>query len=773
MTLAIEPSLIFDQTADAFAQQNADRLREYVNLDLLSIVFVSKDDEPLQLVQEMRQYGFRCLPRVFNPDSDKTTVWQDDRWAVEEDPLEPSKVVFVVSSSLSASAASLFNCVALPRLDDSELLGLHNLHRDSNALDRLFVATNDALKGVFEGLHWFDALPPGAPENTPSDDVRLGAFSIKRDIARIAVDAWASSVEVVVERNGWNRTLPMSKVGTRRFVADIEHFQPGDRYAFALDGNHEKLYPDPRSRSQPEGVHGFSELTGPSNFPWSDRNWQGVPKVDLIVYELHVGTFTEKGTFESAIERLVELVDLGVTAIELMPIVESAGRWNWGYDGVNLFAPYHRYGRPDDLRRLVDLCHQLGLAVILDVVYNHPGPEGSYLAAFGPYLSKKHYTPWGPAYNFDGRQRDLSRQWVLDNVTYWLSEFHFDGLRLDAIHFMFDHSEQSIVTEISQRVRDLGQEKNRRYLLIGETNIFDAEMILPASKGGMAFDAVWCDDLMHSIYSVASPETRLTDRSYQQHSDIAEALKHGFLYEGPPTTRIERSPNASAETNLVESMVVALQTHDSVGNQPQGKRLHQLANADFHCAAVALSLLYPAIPMLFMGDESLEPNPFHYFVDFHDPWLRDAIAKSRRHEHPQQNWKDSISPMSEQAFVESKVSEVGASDGADQRLFTRTWYHQLIAIRKKWIAQRFLLASNLTVADTPELSVCQLVYQSKEGIRSVVVRLNTPTIPDLKPVAIEVEGTVIANSLPRNETPKNLLAPNHAIVVEGRVNLLE
>ena len=773
MTLAIEPSLIFDQTDNALDQQYADRLREYVNLDLLSIVFVSKDDEPDEIVSKMRQYGFRCSPRIFNPVSNNISIWRDKQWAIEQAPPNPSKVVLVVSSALQASVSKSFNCVALPHLNDSELLDLYTAHRESNSLDRLFVATNDGLKGIFEGSHWFDALPPGAPENNPSSEVRLGAFSIKRDVARVAVDAWASSVEVVVDRNGWNRTIAMSRVGARRFVADVDHFQPGDRYAFALDGNHEKLYPDPRSRSQPEGVHGFSELTGPASFPWSDRNWRGVPKKDLIVYELHVGTFTEKGTFEAAIERLTELVDLGATAIELMPIVESAGRWNWGYDGVNLFAPYHRYGKPDDLRRLVDHCHQLGLAVILDVVYNHPGPEGNYLSAFGPYLSKKHHTPWGPAYNFDGRQRDLSRQWVLDNVSYWLSEFHFDGLRLDAIHFMFDDSERSIVTEISQRVRQLGQEQNRRYLLIGETNIFDAEMISPIREGGADFDAVWCDDLMHSIYSVASPETRLTDRSYQQHSDITESLKHGFLHEGPPTTRITRNPEASAETNLIESMVVALQTHDSVGNQPQGKRLHQLAGADFHCAAATLSLLYPAIPMLFMGDESLEPNPFHYFVDFHDPWLRDAIAKSRRHEHPQQNWEDSMSPLSEHAFVESKVSEVGSSDVADQRGFTRAWYRQLISIRKNWVAQNFLLASNMTVMHMPEFNSFQLVYQSGESTRSVVVRLTTPGIDQPKPIEIQVEGTIVANSVPRSDAAKNLLVENHAIVVEGRVAFAE
>ena len=346
--LAIEPSLIFDQTADAAHQQFAERLREYANLDLISILFVSKHDDADQIAANMREHGFRSSPTILDPVSKSTTVWQGDQWQTERSLPNPSSVVLAVSSSTSLAIAEAYNTVALKGLHESEFLDLHNKHREDNSLDRLYVATDEGLKGVFAGLHWFGSLPAGAAENTPSKEVRLGAFSIKRDVARVAVDAWASSVDVVVDRNGWKRTIGMSRAGERRFVADIDHFQPGDRYAFALDGNQLKLYPDPRSRSQPEGVHGFSELTGHVTFPWSDRSWQGVSKEDLIIYELHVGTFTEQGTFQSAIGRLAELVELGITAIELMPIVESAGRWNWGYDGVNLFAPYHYYGKPDD-----------------------------------------------------------------------------------------------------------------------------------------------------------------------------------------------------------------------------------------------------------------------------------------------------------------------------------------------------------------------------------------------------------------------------------------
>lgn len=772
--LAIEPALLFELAAGDSEQRLAQRLCEYANLKLLTIVFVSKEAASDEIAAKMIRHGFRSAPCVFDLPSGSTRVRENGQWITEPGSLDPAKTVLAASSSASLSLASQsgqFNAVSLPSLSATEQHALYNAHTENDSLDQLFVARESGLVGVLSGLHWFDALPPGAQENVPSTDVRLGAFSLKRDLARVAVDAWASSVDVVVDRNGWKRSVGMTRSGKRRFTADVEHFQPGDRYAFALDGNHDKLYPDPRSRSQPEGVHGFSELTGPETFPWRDQNWQGVPKEDLIIYELHLGTFTEQGTFQSAIDRLPELVELGITAIELLPVVESAGRWNWGYDGVNLYAPHHQYGTPDDLRQLVNRCHEHGLAVILDVVYNHPGPEGNYLAAFGPYLSKKHHTPWGPAYNFDGRNRSLSREWVLDNVIYWLSEFHFDGLRFDAIHFMFDENEPSIVKEIGQRVRQLDLERNRRYLLIGETNIFDGSMIQPISEGGADFDAVWCDDLMHSIYSVGSPRTRLTDRSYQQHSDIAEALKHGFVYEGPPTARVVRNTGADADTKLIESMVVALQTHDSVGNQPQGKRLHVLANAEFHRAASALSFLYPAIPMLFMGDESLEPNPFHYFVDFHDPWLRDAIAKSRRREHPQQNWDDSISPLSERAFAESKVSGIGSGDIPKERQQTQDWYRKLISIRKQWKADRVLLASNLTVTYEPQFQTFQLVYESTDATRSVVVRLNTPQVVDADPIAIEIEGPVIADSVFGSDGSQRLLDANHAVVIEGRVRI--
>ena len=788
--LVMEPELMFAAANESSDQHPlARRLLDYREYDLISVVLVSSEP-PQQIASKLNDAGFQYASLIFDPTKVTMHSFQHDGWQphaftsndaadalkqwLSQNFPSTSSVVLSVSSPTTRKLAGEFYSIASSVLKQAELITLHRQHQSSDSTHKLFFADEDGLKGVFSGLHWFDALPKGAVENARSTESRLGAFSIKQDEASVAVRTWATSVDVVVNRNGWKRTVTMKRTEDRTFVARIKQFQPGDHYAFALNGNHEKLYPDPRSRSQPDGVHGFSELIGPSVFPWADEGWQGISKEDLIIYELHIGTFTQSGTFRSTLERLPELVELGVTAIELLPIVESAGRWNWGYDGVNLFAPYHPYGNADDLKQLVDECHRLGLAVILDVVYNHPGPEGNYLAEFGPYFSKQHHTPWGPAYNFDGRNRRLCREWVLDNVEYWLDEFHFDGLRFDAIHFMFDNSQPSIVQEIAQRVRQLGDARDKYYLLIGETNVFDASMIAPTSEGGMDFDAIWCDDMMHSIYSVGSPETRLTNRSYRQHADIVESLRHGFLYHGPDALRINRDDENQIESGPVASTVVALQTHDSVGNQPLGERLHRLTNADFHRSAVALSLLYPAIPMLFMGDETLEPNPFHYFVDFHDPWLRDAIAKSRRNEHPQQDWKKTLSPLSETAFTESKLSPIDSADLDEQRIMTRDWYRQLISIRKRWVSWDLLTADRLRVNYILEWHVFQLSYESEQTAVQIIVRLTNPSDVEPRPVSIEVEGKVVADSLPRNVTPEAAasqlsLRANHAIVVEGHV----
>ena len=309
------------------------------------------------------------------------------------------------------------------------------------------------------------------------------------------------------------------------------------RYQYRLDGGPTR--PDPVSRYQPEGVHGPSQIINPRLFPWTDQNWPGVAKRDLVIYELHIGAFTQAGDFQAATAQLPELSELGVTAVEVMPVAQTPGRWNWGYDGVNLFAVRNTYGEPDDFKMFIDACHAAGLAVILDVVYNHVGPEGNYLTDFGPYASSKHRTPWGDAFNYDGPESAPVRRFVIDNALFWLDEYHLDGLRLDAAHFIQDDSRLAIVDELRRDVSRFAETVLRTIHLIAETNVFDQET-LNDQVDRLAYDGIWCDCLMHAIYAHALPDLRIAHRQYQE-EDLAESLQHGFVYFGRDEQRIEAS----------------------------------------------------------------------------------------------------------------------------------------------------------------------------------------------------------------------------------------
>ena len=287
-------------------------------------------------------------------------------------------------------------------------------------------------------------------------------------------------------------------------------------------------------------MHGESQVFDPDSFAWTDQQWLGIAKRDLVIYELHVGAFTAAGTFRAAIERLHELVELGITAIEIMPVAQSPGRWNWGYDGVGLFAVRNTYGAPDDFKAFVDACHEQGIAVLLDVVYNHLGPEGNYLGDFGPYFSRKHRTPWGEAFNYDGRHAPRVRRFVIENALRRLDEYHLDGLRLDAAHFMFDDSDPHILGQLRDEVARFAGQKGRTLHLMAETNVYDHRLLATGDTGRSGFDAIWCDCLMHAVYSHGVPDVRLTSRKYAGAPDIAEALERGFLYTGPVMTRRDR-----------------------------------------------------------------------------------------------------------------------------------------------------------------------------------------------------------------------------------------
>lgn len=500
-------------------------------------------------------------------------------------------------------------------------------------------------------------------------------------------------------------------------------------YRFKLDNKMGR--PDPRSRFQPFGVHGPSQVIDPNSFQWTDQSWTGLQKRDLVIYELHIGSFTEEGTYTRAIDELDRLKRLGITAIEVLPLAQCPGKWNWGYDGVNYFAPSNTFGTPDQLKAFVDACHARGLAVINDVVYNHVGPEGNYLAEFGPYRSKKFGTPWGDAFDFD---RDEVRQFVIDNILFWIDEYHFDGLRLDAVHYMFDDHEKHILTEIQEHFRKHESTLDRKIYLIGESNIYDPALVGDVADGNPHYDAIWSDCLMHSIYAFGNPDVRLSDRHYKA-TDIADALEHAYVFSTPQAVRVDtairKQNHVNGDRKYIESLIIALQTHDSVGNHPHGKRLHQLTSVEYQRSAAALILLYPSIPMIFMGEEWSTDAPFPFFADFEDQGLRKSVDKGRRDEYPQHDWTGSPLPSDPVAFFSTR------SKPEDLDHVTNRWYRELLRFRKNAINEGSLSVANMSTQTDFEASVFKLVYQHSEGTLHVCSRLAGK---DAEPISLDSLG---------------------------------
>jgi maltooligosyltrehalose trehalohydrolase len=401
----------------------------------------------------------------------------------------------------------------------------------------------------------------------------------------------------------------------------------GERYLFSFDGGDER-YPDPASRYQPEGPHGPSEIVNPASFEWTDAAWAGVPLAGQILYELHIGTFTPEGTWAAAELQLPALARLGITVIEMMPVAEFDGRFGWGYDGVDLFAPFHHYGRPDDLRRFVNRAHELGLGVILDVVYNHLGPSGNYLRRFSPlYFTDRYDNEWGEAINFDGEDAAPVREFFIANAGYWIDEFHFDGLRLDATQQIFDASPEPIVAAIGRHVR--ARAGGRATLIVAENEPQDSRLIRPASRGGYGLDALWNDDFHHSAM------VALTGRAEAYYSDtrgepqeLVAAAKFGALFQGQHYAwQRQRRGTPSFDVDPAQ-WVVFLQNHDQVANSASGRRGHELTTPARWRAMTALLLLMPATPMLFQGQEFSASAPFLYFANF-DGALAEAIRGGR------------------------------------------------------------------------------------------------------------------------------------------------
>jgi maltooligosyltrehalose trehalohydrolase len=467
------------------------------------------------------------------------------------------------------------------------------------------------------------------------------------------------------ERGVWSVSVPGVKAG--------------DRYGFRVNGG--QPLPDPASRSQPDGVHALSEVVDPGAFAWHDDGWQGLALPDFIIYEVHVGTFTPEGTFDALAARLPDLRALGVTAVELMPVAEFPGGRNWGYDGVHLYAPHHAYGGPEGLKRLVDAAHALGMGVVLDVVYNHVGPEGNYLDQFGPYFTEVYRTPWGRAVNYDGPGSDGVRRWAHDNALYWVAEFHIDALRLDAVHGIYDFGALAFLEELSDEVHALGRQLGRKVQLMAESDLNDPRLVRPPEQGGYGLDAQWADDVHHTIHTTLTGERNGYYKDFTGIATVADVYREPFFYARRYAPHRGRTHGRSSAGVPRQRFIVCAQNHDQIGNRPLGERLASLVSPERQRLAAALVLLSPYVPLLFMGEEYGETAPFLYFIEHGDPALVEAVREGRKKEFEDIGKLEAqIDPQAEETFTRSRLDWAKRGSGRGAQLLAL--YRDLLALRR-------------------------------------------------------------------------------------------
>ena len=474
----------------------------------------------------------------------------------------------------------------------------------------------------------------------------------------------------------------LEPVGEGWWRAQVAEALPGRQYGFLLDDD-EQVLPDPRSRRQPHGVHEPSQFYA-DDFAWTDTHWRGHSLPDSVIYELHIGTFTGEGTFDAAIERLDHLVSLGVTHVEILPVNDFNGRWNWGYDGVLWYCVHEAYGGPDGLKRLVDACHRAGLAVVLDVVYNHLGASGNYLQRFGPYLQGGHNT-WGDQVNLDGALGGPVRQYILENALMWLSEFHLDALRLDAVHALRDSSQVHLLAELSTLVKVLSSELGRPLVLIAESDLNDPVMFTARVDGGYGLDGQWDDDVHHALHALLSGERQGYYADFGSLSVLAKVLTRAFLHDGTYSSFRRRNHGGRVDTHRTPGyrFVVCLQNHDQVGNRAAGDRLPRIVPPGLLKVGATLLLTSPFTPLLFMGEEWAASTPWPFFTSHPEPELAEATATGRITEFADHGWDIGavVDPQDPAAFASAKLrwSERGEPGHAEFLVL----YRELLALRRE------------------------------------------------------------------------------------------
>jgi len=570
---------------------------------------------------------------------------------------------------------------------------------------------------------------------------------------------WAPKAQRVAVKIG-ERLYPMSREGDCGWWhAYVQEAGPGTDYGFVLDDD-PKEWPDPRSQWQPFGVHGASRVYDQAAFAWSDRGWDALPLSSAVIYELHVGTFTPGGTFDSMIERLEYLVELGITHVELMPVAAFPGGQGWGYDGAALFAVTEQYGGPDGLKRLVDACHARGLAVLLDVVYNHFGPVGNYSGKYGPYITERHHTPWGGAINFEGEGSDEVRRFFCDNALMWMRDYHIDGLRLDAVHEYIDRSAVHFMEQLSTEVKALSAKLGRQLMLIAESDLNDPRVVKPVGDGGYGMDAQWSDDFHHSLFTVLTSEGQGKGyySDFGTFEKLAKSLTNNFVQDGAYSTYRRRSHGRVADDLSPHLFLGYIQNHDQVGNRAVGDRVDQTVGMNRAKVAAGIVLTAPFIPMIFQGEEYAASTPFQYFADHEDPEMAKAVKAGRQGEFAAFGWnpEDIPDPENVETFLRSKLSWQEVHQGCHEEMLT--WYRSLIRLRR-------------TSASLNDGRPRQVKVQFDEGERWLVMERGSVTVMcNLGSGAVEFENTeklsmVLASRTGVEVRESKVVLPSDSLVI--------